>query len=71
MQVTEEYLARLHEREPTVQSFITVADDAARSSAADLDNALAEHGGAALGPLTGVPVGVKVGRRHSAHALKI
>ena len=70
VQVTEEYLARLHEREPTVQSFITVADDAARSSAADLDTALAERSGAALGPLMGVPVGVKVRRRLSAYAVK-
>ena len=70
-QVTEQYLARLHEREPSVQSFITVAADAARSSAFDLDRAVAERGGAALGPLTGVPVGIKVGRCLSAQGFHL
>ncbi len=71
VQVTEEYLAKLHEHEPRVQSFVTVAADAARSSAADLDTVLAERGGAALGALTGVPVGIKVAKCPSAHALEL
>ena len=58
--IAEQYLARLHEREPVVQSFITVAADTALGCAADLDRNIASRGEAAMGPLAGVPVGIKV-----------
>jgi hypothetical protein len=59
VQVAQRYLDRLAEREPEVQSFITVAAESALDAAAALDQRLAAEGQAALGPLAGVPVGVK------------
>jgi len=59
VQVAQRYLDRLAEREPEVQSFITVAAESALDAAAALDRRLAAEGEAALGPLAGVPVGIK------------
>ena len=56
--VTEEWLARLEGVEAGVRAFITVDAAGARAAAAALDARIA--GGEAVGPLAGVPIGVKV-----------
>lgn len=43
-----------------MQSFITVAREAALDAARQLDNRIAKEGTADLGPLAGVPLGIKV-----------
>ena len=60
MEITEQYLARVEATEPDVRAFITVAPDQARAAARALDERLAREGAASLGPLAGVPVGIKV-----------
>ena len=61
LEITEQYLARLEATEPHVRAFITVAAEQARSEARTLDARLARDGDAAsLGPLAGVPLGIKV-----------
>lgn len=60
VQITEQYLARLHATEPQVQSFVTVAREAALEAAQQLDDRIAREGTADLGPLAGVPLGIKV-----------
>ncbi|CAM0901947.1 unnamed protein product [Alopecurus aequalis] len=57
--ITSEYLSRLRRTEPTVRSFIHVADAAAEREAEELDRRIASGGKDAVGPLAGVLVGVK------------
>ena len=60
LEVTEQYLARLEAAEPQVRAFITVAAEQARTEARALDERIGRDGAAALGPLAGVPLGIKV-----------
>ncbi|GBG60702.1 hypothetical protein CBR_g12438 [Chara braunii] len=61
VEITEEYLSRVGALEPSLHSFLHVAsDDEMLTQAAALDRHLAEGKElAALGPLAGVPTGVK------------
>ncbi|BAS91281.1 Os04g0643200 [Oryza sativa Japonica Group] len=58
-EITAEYLSRLRRTEPSVRSFIHVADAAAEREAEELDRRIATEGLDAVGPLAGVLVGVK------------
>ena len=58
--ITEQYLKQLEAAEPQVRSFITVAAESARTSARQLDERIAKEGTSNLGPLAGVPLGIKV-----------
>ncbi|MGI9021959.1 MAG: amidase family protein, partial [Acidimicrobiales bacterium] len=55
--VLEEHLSRIAEREPGIHAFNTVLADAARATAARIDEAVAA--GRDPGPLAGVPVALK------------
>ncbi|TKW06894.1 hypothetical protein SEVIR_7G270900v4 [Setaria viridis] len=57
--ITSEYLSRLRRTEPSVRSFIHVADAAAEREAEELDRRIASGEKDAVGPLAGVLVGVK------------
>ncbi|CAD6262040.1 unnamed protein product [Miscanthus lutarioriparius] len=57
--ITSEYLSRLRRTEPSLRSFIHVADAAAEREAEELDRRIASGEKDAVGPLAGVPVGVK------------
>jgi len=57
VEITEDYLAKLREREPHIRSFLHVSEKALQD-AQELDKRIAE-GGVELGPLAGVPLGVK------------
>ncbi|KAI5010180.1 hypothetical protein ZWY2020_012317 [Hordeum vulgare] len=57
--ITSEYLSRLRRTEPSLRSFIHVADAAAEREAEELDRRIASGGQDAVGPLAGVLVGVK------------
>jgi len=57
LDVVEEHLARIAEREPQLHAFNTVLADEARATAARVDGVVAA--GADPGPLAGVPVAVK------------
>jgi aspartyl-tRNA(Asn)/glutamyl-tRNA(Gln) amidotransferase subunit A len=56
-QAAQEYLARIAALDPKVKAYLTVTGDAALSSAAASDKRF--KSGAPLGPLDGVPIGVK------------
>ncbi|KAL2651483.1 hypothetical protein R1flu_019611 [Riccia fluitans] len=56
VEVMEDYLTRLREREPHVQSFLHVSETALEE-AKQLDDKLAQN--AKIGPLAGVPIAVK------------
>ncbi|KAG0577683.1 hypothetical protein M758_5G166200 [Ceratodon purpureus] len=56
VEITEAYLANLREREPHVRSFLHVSEKALQD-AQELDKRIA--GGEEVGPLAGVPLGVK------------
>lgn len=56
-EVVDLALERIHRRNPTLQAFVHVADEQARATARKLDAQLGA--GVDLGPLMGVPVGVK------------
>jgi aspartyl-tRNA(Asn)/glutamyl-tRNA(Gln) amidotransferase subunit A len=56
-EVTDEFLSRIESVEPQVKAFVTVTADEARRRADSLDSRLAA--GEDIGPLGGVPVGVK------------
>jgi aspartyl-tRNA(Asn)/glutamyl-tRNA(Gln) amidotransferase subunit A len=56
-ELLEACLARIDEVEPAIRAFVTVTADAARAEAAAADEALAA--GRLLGPLHGVPFGLK------------
>lgn len=56
-EVTDEFLSRIEAVEPQVKAFVTVTADEARKRADSLDSRLAA--GEDIGPLGGVPVGVK------------
>ena len=43
-----------------MRSFITVAAESARAAARQLDDRIAREGTSGLGPLAGVPLGIKV-----------
>jgi amidase len=59
-QVVEACLARIEERDPTLNAFSVVLADEARAEAAARDRAVAEREGReGLGPLHGVPVAIK------------
>ncbi|XP_062183540.1 glutamyl-tRNA(Gln) amidotransferase subunit A, chloroplastic/mitochondrial [Phragmites australis] len=58
-EITSEYLSRLRRTEPSVRSFIHVADAAAEREAEELDRRIASEGKDTVGPLAGVLVGVK------------
>eukprot|EP00884_Botryococcus_braunii_P002560 jgi/Botrbrau1/12304/Bobra.0205s0003.1 len=58
-EVVDEYLDRLVAVEGKLGSFITVTEEVAREAAAQLDARIAAHGTDGLGPLAGVPVGIK------------
>ena len=51
------YLERIAERNPEINAYLSVANESAQQTAADLD--AAARRGDPLGPLAGVPVGVK------------
>src|ERR1700761_1979451 len=51
------YLERIAERNPEINAYLSVANESAQRTAADLD--AAARRGDPLGPLAGVPVGVK------------
>jgi Asp-tRNA(Asn)/Glu-tRNA(Gln) amidotransferase A subunit family amidase len=55
--VVEEHLERIHERNERTNAFVTITDDLAREMAAEAERAVEE--GASLGPLHGVPVAIK------------
>ncbi|KAG8043699.1 hypothetical protein GUJ93_ZPchr0458g22290 [Zizania palustris] len=57
--ITADYLSRLRRTEPSVRSFIHLADAAAEREAEELDRRIATGGHDAVGPLAGVLVGVK------------
>jgi aspartyl-tRNA(Asn)/glutamyl-tRNA(Gln) amidotransferase subunit A len=57
VELTEHALARIEETEPVVHAWVTVAADAARAAAREAEAAVLA--GADLGPLHGVPMGVK------------
>ncbi|KAL5213699.1 hypothetical protein ABZP36_002851 [Zizania latifolia] len=57
--ITADYLSRLRRTEPSVRSFIHVADAAAEREAEELDRRIATGGREAVGPLAGVIFGVK------------
>ncbi|GAQ88468.1 aspartyl-tRNA(Asn)/glutamyl-tRNA (Gln) amidotransferase subunit A [Klebsormidium nitens] len=57
VEVAKEYLERVAKTEPSVRSFLHVAEESALEQAAAIDRAI--EGGKALGPLAGVPIGVK------------
>ncbi len=57
LEATDAVLARIEDVEPAINSFITVCADEARRDAKAADTARAK--GDALGPLHGVPLGVK------------
>jgi len=59
LEVTDTYLATLSEQEPSIQSFITVDEAAAREQAKAIDKRIAEEGWEAVGPLAGIPMGIK------------
>lgn len=58
VEVTKDYLERVAKTEPSIKSFLHVAEESALEQAAAVDRAI--EGGEALGPLAGVPIGVKV-----------
>ncbi|RQG95458.1 amidase [Natrarchaeobius chitinivorans] len=55
--VVDAHLNRIYERNDTVNSFLTVMEDEARTAAREADRAVRD--GKHLGPLHGVPVGIK------------
>ena len=55
--LTEQFLARIAERDKTLNSFITATADAARAMAADSDRRRAAK--ISLGPLDGIPIALK------------
>jgi aspartyl-tRNA(Asn)/glutamyl-tRNA(Gln) amidotransferase subunit A len=57
LEITESFLAAIRERDPKVKSFQYVNEDWAREQARAVDGR--RKSGAKLGPLAGVPVGVK------------
>jgi aspartyl-tRNA(Asn)/glutamyl-tRNA(Gln) amidotransferase subunit A len=59
-EITQEYLAKLQAAEPHVQSFISINSEAALATAQALDEKISAGGIDQLGPLAGVPLGVKV-----------
>ncbi len=61
LEATEAVLSRIEEIEPKINSFVTVSADEARrdAKAADQARAKSKSKGADLGPLHGVPLGVK------------
>ena len=56
-EVTDAALERIERLNPALNAFVAVDADAARTQAADIDRAL--DSGAEVGPLAGVPIGVK------------
>ncbi|RVT51293.1 amidase [Rubrivivax albus] len=56
-QVLDETLARIDRHNPTLNAFVQIDRDAAKAAAAEVDRRVAR--GEAVGPLAGVPVGVK------------
>jgi hypothetical protein len=58
--VARSYLDRVSETEPSIKSFLHVSEKEALEQAAAIDSALSTGKGDALGPLAGVPIGVKV-----------
>jgi len=56
-EVTDEFLSRIESVEPQVKAFVTVTADEARRRADSLDSRIAA--GEDIGPLGGVPIGVK------------
>jgi hypothetical protein len=58
--VARSYLDRVSETEPSVKSFLHVSEKEALEQATAIDSALSTGKGDALGPLAGVPIGVKV-----------
>ena len=57
VEVTEAALAEAHRLQPKLNSFITVMEEQALSQARELDESLAR--GEYLGPLHGIPIGIK------------
>lgn len=57
--LTEAALARIDALNPTYNAFVAVDGDVALAEADDLDGRLAEGDGADIGPLAGIPLGVK------------
>lgn len=56
-ELTDEALRRIDDLNPTVGAFVAVDEEAARAQAADIDERL--HRGEDVGPLAGIPLGVK------------
>jgi amidase/aspartyl-tRNA(Asn)/glutamyl-tRNA(Gln) amidotransferase subunit A len=57
VEVVDALIARIESRNPSLNAFVFKGFDDARSAAKEAENALA--GGAALGPLHGVPTAIK------------
>ncbi len=56
-EVTEQALARIADQQPTINAFVALDADGARARAAAIDERIAR--GDDVGPLAGVPIGVK------------
>jgi aspartyl-tRNA(Asn)/glutamyl-tRNA(Gln) amidotransferase subunit A len=59
VEVVERALARLHRLEPKLHAFLHPMDEEARRAAAEVDRRRAQGERESLGPLAGVPVGLK------------
>ena len=56
-EVLEAHLSRIAATNPTINAIVTLSEDIARSQATNVDKAVAA--GERLGPIAGVPVGIK------------
>jgi aspartyl-tRNA(Asn)/glutamyl-tRNA(Gln) amidotransferase subunit A len=57
VEVLDEHLQTIEREEPRIHAFLRVTEDLARAQAADADRRFAS--GEGVGPLTGIPVGIK------------
>lgn len=57
VEVVDAHLARIQDRNPTVNAYLTVLEDEARNRAQEAEQAIAD--GESIGPLHGVPIAVK------------
>ena len=58
VEITKQYLDRIHATEPKIHSFVTVSSEQALRQAEEIDRQVAA--GTSLGPLAGIPIAVKV-----------
>ena len=57
VELVEAHLERIEQTDERLNSFVTLLADEARSAAADAESAI--QGGGYLGPLHGIPIGLK------------